>query len=113
MEARSAERDRRRPITGKQVRAAMLGRPVDGVRVVRQAHRLSETDSDEVSLVDARGTWWMARRVSGELTTWLYAGDLEAEAGFDQLLAVDGRSGRPWTESAPQAAAPGTLGEAV
>jgi hypothetical protein len=101
MQPRSATRTRSAPITGKQVRAAMLGRPVDGVRVVRQAHRLSDADSDELSLVDARGTWWVARRVSGELTTWLYAGDLEAEAGFDQMLALDARRGRPWSESVP------------
>ncbi len=90
---------RTRRISAADVRAAMFGTPVEGITVVRQAWRTTEDDSDELALISARGSWWIARRISDRLTIWAFAGDLEAEATFDTLLAA-ARSGEPeWNEA--------------
>jgi hypothetical protein len=75
-----------RAVTPSQLRAAMLGRPVRGVEVVRQAWRVTDDDSDELVLIDARGRWWVAQRASDRITLWAYVGDSEAEAAFDRVV---------------------------
>lgn len=88
------------PITSAQVRAAMLGSPLDGVRVVRQAWRVTDDDSDELALLNARGSWWVARRLSAQVTIWFHTDEIEAEDGFEQLLNGVRAGERPWTEAA-------------
>jgi cyanophycinase-like exopeptidase len=77
---------RPRTVTPNQLRAAMLGRPVDGVEVVRQAWRVRGDDSDELVLISARGRWWVARRTADQITLWAFVGDTEAEAAFERLV---------------------------
>ena len=78
-------------VTGSQIRAAMLGTPVEGLLVVRQARRITATDSDELVLLCVRdASWWVARRLSEHLAVWAYAGDDEAWEGFDRLMDGDG-----------------------
>lgn len=78
-------------VSGAQIRAAMLGSAVDGLQVVRQARRVTSTDSDELVLLCVRGrSWWVARRLSDQLAVWAYAGDDEAWDGFDRLMTGDG-----------------------
>lgn len=78
-------------VTGAQIRAAMLGTSVDGLRVVRQARRVTDTDTDELVLLCVRErSWWVARRLSDQLAVWAYAGDDEAWDGFDRLVEGDG-----------------------
>jgi hypothetical protein len=90
---------RTRRISASDVRAAMFGTPVEGVMVVRQAWRTTEDDSDELALISAQESWWIARRISDRLTIWACAGDVEAEATFDTLLAA-ARDGEPaWNEA--------------
>jgi hypothetical protein len=64
----------------------MLGRPIDGVEVVRQAWRVRGDDSDELVLISARGRWWVARRTADQITLWAFVGDTEAEAAFERLV---------------------------
>jgi hypothetical protein len=90
MSASMSASTRTRAVTPDQLRAAMFGRPVRGVEVVRQAWRVSDDDSDELALINARGRWWVARRTSDRITLWAYVGDSEAEVAFDRLVA-DGR----------------------
>ena len=90
---------RHSPITSAEVRAAMFGMPVPGVRVVRQAWRTTADDSDELVLIEARDGWWVARRISDQLTVWAYAGDMEAEEGFDQLVDAARHSDHAWREA--------------
>ena len=86
-------------ITASQLRSAMLGRPIEGVEIVRQAWRVTDDDSDELNLVSARGGWWVVRRASDQITVWAYAGETEAETGFERLVAA-GRHGEPeWHEA--------------
>jgi hypothetical protein len=80
---------RTKAVTPSQLRAAMLGRPVRGVDVIRQAWRVTEDDSDELVLINARGRWWVARRTSDRITLWAYVGDSEAEAAFERLIQDD------------------------
>ena len=87
------------PITATDVRAAMFGAEVDGVQIVRQAWRTSDDDSDELTLIDARGDWWVARRISCRVTVWAFAGDMEAEDGFDQLVDAARHSDHAWREA--------------
>ncbi|MBE7186980.1 hypothetical protein [Jatrophihabitans endophyticus] len=82
-------------VTGSQIRAAMLGSPVDGLEVVRQACRVTSTDSDELVLLCVRGSsWWVARRLGEQLAVWAFAGDDEAWDGFDRL-----KDGEGWREA--------------
>jgi hypothetical protein len=82
--------------TTKQIRAAMLGRPVTGLHIHRQAWRVSDGDSDELVLLTLRdGSWWVARRLSDRLSVWAYAGEDEAWDGYDRLLA----EGAAWREA--------------
>ena len=86
-------------ITATEIRAAMFGSPIAGLTVVRQAWRTTADDSDELALLYAYGSWWIARRLSDQLTVWAYAGDVEAEQGFELLLSA-ARGGDPeWTEA--------------
>jgi hypothetical protein len=87
---------RARAVTPSQLRAAMLGRPVRGVEVVRQAWRVTEDDSDELVLINARGRWWVARRTSDQITLWAYVGDSEADAAFERLTADAEPFERAW-----------------
>lgn len=87
---------RPRAVTPSQLRAAMLGRPIEGVRVVRQAWRVHDDDSDELVLIDARGKWWVARRSSDRITLWAYVGDAEAEVAFERLVHDDGPDHLAW-----------------
>ena len=87
---------RARAVTPSQIRAAMLGRPIEGVHVVRQAWRVRDDDSDELSLIDARGTWWVARRSSDRITLWACVGDAEAEVAFERLVHDDGPDHLAW-----------------
>ena len=83
----------------KQVRAAMLGATVPGLRIHRQAWRVSDGDSDELVLVTVSdGSWWVARRLSDRLSVWAYATEEQAWDGFDRLLA----EGAPWREAAAE-----------
>lgn len=86
-------------VTPERIRAAMFGTPVPGVRVIRQAWRVTEADSDELALLRVRGEWWVARRVSASLVIWAVPGETEAEECFDRLVADDAAAGRPWTEA--------------
>lgn len=86
---------RARAVTPSQLRGAMLGRPVPGVEVVRQAWRVHDDDSDELVLLNARGQWWVARRASEQITLWAFVGDIEAEAAFERLLD-DGTPDLAW-----------------
>lgn len=82
-------------VDAAQIRAAMLGTTVAGLEVVRQARRVTSSDSDELVLLCVRGrSWWVARRLSERLAVWAYAGDDEAWDGFDRLMAGDG-----WVEA--------------
>ena len=83
-------------MTPSQLRAAMLGRPVDGVEVVRQAWRVRGDDSDELVLINARGQWWVARRAADQITLWAYVGDTEAEAAFERLVVADSPDDVAW-----------------
>lgn len=85
-----------RAVTPSQLRAAMLGRPVEGVRVVRQAWRIRDDDSDELVLLDARGSWWIARRNADRITLWAFVGDAEAEMAFERLVDDQGAEHVPW-----------------
>ena len=86
-------------VTGAQIRTAMLGTAVEGLQVVRQARRVTETDSDELVLLCVRGaSWWVARRLSEQLAVWAYGGDDEAWAGFDRLM-----DGAEWREASSAA----------
>lgn len=87
---------RTRAVTPSQLRAVMLGRPVEGVRVVRQAWRVRDDDSDELVLLDARGSWWVARRTADRITLWAYVGDAEAEAAFERLVEDEGAEHAAW-----------------
>jgi hypothetical protein len=79
----------------------MFGTPVEGLNVARQAWRTTEDDSDELALISARGSWWIAQRISDRLTLWAFAGDVEAEAGFDALLEQAGSGDAAWHEVTP------------
>ena len=80
----------------KQIRAAMLGVPVAGLRIHRQAWRVSEGDSDELVLLTLPdGSWWSARRLSDRLSVWAYADEDDAWDGFDRLAS----EGAPWHEA--------------
>ncbi|WP_375502296.1 hypothetical protein [uncultured Jatrophihabitans sp.] len=80
----------------KQIRAAMLGAPDNGMQIHRQAWRVSDGDSDELVLLTMRdGSWWVARRLSDRLSVWAYAGEDEAWDGFDRLAA----EGATWHEA--------------
>ena len=59
-------------VTPERIRAAMFGTPVPGVQMVRQAWRVSDTDSDELALLRVRGEWWVARRVSASFVIWAH-----------------------------------------
>jgi len=87
---------RPRAVTPSQLRWAMLGRPVDGVEVVRQAWRVRGEDSDELVLINARGKWWVARRAAEQLTLWAYVGDTEAEDAFERLIVADSPDEVAW-----------------
>jgi hypothetical protein len=87
---------RPRAVTPSELRAAMLGRPVEGVRVVRQAWRVRDDDSDELVLLDARGSWWIARRTADRITLWAYVGDAEAEEAFERLVHDEGTEHVAW-----------------
>ncbi len=76
-------------MTPSQLRAAMLGRPVEGVEVIRQAWRVRGDDSDELVLISARGRWWVARRAGEQITLWAYVGDSEAETAFERLIVAE------------------------
>lgn len=89
---------RARAVTPSQLRAAMLGRPVDGVEVVRQAWRVTDDDSDELVLINARGRWWVSRRASDQITLWAFVGDTEAEAAFERLVH-DGTPDLEWHQA--------------
>lgn len=81
----------RNEVTGAQIRAAMLGTVVDGLAVVRQAWRVTTTDSDELALLCVRGrSWWVAQRLADQLTVWAFAGDDEAWDGFDRSMIGGG-----------------------
>lgn len=89
-------------VTGAQIRAAMLGSQVDGLRIERQAWRITADSSDELALLCVRDrSWWVARRLDDQLTVWACAGDDEAWDGFDRSMVGDG-----WREAA---AAPATV----
>lgn len=90
---------RPRRIRAAEVRAAMFGTPVEGITVVRQAWRTTEDDSDELALISARGSWWIARRISDQLTLWAFAGDVEAEESFDRLLDAARAGEAAWHEA--------------
>ncbi len=85
-------------IGGADVRAAILGHYAPGLIVQRQAHRITDIDSDELIMMQARGDWWVARRISDAVVVWA-CGDIDAaHSEFDDLLRVaDGRG--PWIES--------------
>ena len=83
--------------TAARIRSAMFGSATDGIRVERQAWRTTDTDSDELALLCVRGSWWVARRISDRLSVWAYAGDDEADTGFERRMAEAGGS---WTEAA-------------
>lgn len=77
--------------TAAKIRAAMLGHPTEGLRIDRQAYRISETDSDELALVCVtEHSWWVAQRVSDQLTVWAHPGEDEAHEGFERVLASGG-----------------------
>jgi hypothetical protein len=86
--------------TAARIRAAMLGHPTEGLRIARQAYRISETDSDELALVSVgEQSWWVAQRVSDRLTVWAHPGEDEAHEGFERLLATGG-----WREAGAELA---------
>lgn len=85
-------------VTPERIRAAMFGTPVPGVQVIRQAWRVTESDSDELALLRVRGEWWVARRVSASLVIWAVPGEAEADECFDRLVTDDAAAGHPWTE---------------
>ncbi len=87
-------------VTPQRIRAAMCGTPVPGVQVVRQAWRVSDTDSDELALLRVRGEWWVARRLSASFVIWAHPGESEADECFDRLVADDAATPRAWTEAA-------------
>jgi hypothetical protein len=87
-------------ITPERIRAAMCGTPVPGVQVVRQAWRVSDTDSDELALLRVRGEWWVARRLSASFVIWAHPGEAEADECFDRLITDDAGTSRAWTEAA-------------
>lgn len=80
----------------KQIRAAMLGQSVPGLQIHRQAWRVRDTDTDELVLITVPdGSWWVARRLSDQLSVWAYPGEDAAWDGFDRLAA----EGAPWSEA--------------
>jgi hypothetical protein len=85
-------------VEGADLYAAILGRYRDDMVVRRQAHRVSETDSDELILVEAQQEWWVARRLSEHVVVWAYPDHDRADAGFDELLTETGGRGA-WIES--------------
>jgi hypothetical protein len=88
--------------TSRQIRAALLGATVPGLRIHRQAWRVRDTDTDELVLVTvADGSWWVARRMSDRLSVWAYAGEDEAWDGFDRLRA----DGPAWHEAVAESLA--------
>jgi hypothetical protein len=92
----SASRPRR--IAGADLHAAILGRYRDDMVVHRQAHRVTETDSDELILVQAREDWWVARRIGDRVVVWAHPDRYHAEIGFDEL-AGDTRERGEWIKS--------------
>jgi hypothetical protein len=89
---------RRRRIAGADLHAAILGRYSDEMVVHRQAHRITDTDSDELILVEARQSWWVARRICDRVVVWAYPDRYRAEVGFDDLLR-DTKCRGEWIES--------------
>jgi hypothetical protein len=85
-----------RAVTPSQLRAAMLGRQVPGVEVVRQAWRVTDDDSHELVLFNARGKYWVARRVSDRITLWAFTDDLQAEDAFERLVHDPGAEQLEW-----------------
>jgi hypothetical protein len=73
-------------IAGSDLHAAILGRYSDDMVVHQQAHRVTDTDSDELILVEARQDWWVARRIGERVVVWAYPDRDHAEGGFDELL---------------------------
>lgn len=85
-----------RAVTPEELRAAMLGRQIPGVQVVRQAWRVTDDDSHELVLFDARGRFWVARRVSDKITLWAFVDDVEAEDAFERLVHEPGSEQLAW-----------------
>ena len=92
----TASRPRR--IAGSDLHAAILGRYSNDMVVHRQAHRVTDTDSDELILVEARQDWWVARRIGERVVVWAYPDRDHAEVGFDELLR-DTQGRGEWVKS--------------
>ena len=74
------------PIVGADVRAALLGRYRPEMKVVRQAFRVTDTDTDEMIVVQARHEWWIGRRIDETITVWGCQSQLQAEEIYDALI---------------------------
>lgn len=86
--------------TAARIRAAMLGHAAEGLRIARQAYRITETDSDELALIGVgEQSWWVAQRVSDRLTVWAHPGEDEAHEGFERLASTGG-----WREAGAELA---------
>lgn len=85
-----------RAVTPSELRAAMLGRQIPGVEVVRQAWRVTDDDSHELVLFNARGKHWIARRVSDRITLWACLDDVQAEEAFERLVHDPGTEHLEW-----------------
>lgn len=77
----------------------MFGDETGGAVVVRQARRLHEGDSDEIALLEAGGTWWVARRRSATVSVFVYIGDDEAQDGFERLSTAAAQGDTAWAEA--------------
>lgn len=82
------------------VRRVAAGQPAGGVTVARRARR----GDDELLLLTAGRTWWVARRVAGQVRVCAYIGDVEADRDFDLFLLSPSPRGTWVEEGAPAAA---------
>lgn len=68
--------------------------------VHQRAHGVTDTDSDELILVEVRQDWWVARRLDERVVVWAYPDRDHAEVGFDeQPRDTQGRG--EWVKSRP------------
>ena len=100
----STTRARRAPIVGADVRAALLGRYRPEMQVVRQAFRITDTDTDEIVVLLARHEWWIGRRVGETITVWACQSQLQAEEIYDALISEDLDRGQ-WQQARARSAA--------
>lgn len=71
--------------TGSRIRDFMFGSGDHSLEVLRQAWRVWPDDSDEMVLAQRGPDYWVARRLSDQVTIWACPDDVAADEQFEQL----------------------------